>query len=377
MFCTPWLIPGPQTDHRLDPLPGCSRRSRSGRNRVCCYYPSVTMPFRRSRTAHPGSDPGGAPGLRQIRCNASYHERTPGWKMSRSSQFLHRVWSRVRPLRWVILLAAALFLFRVGYVRNHVTVHTDEIHYTEDGLWAKSDVALSDLWGHFVYRHVHPHPFLDPRTDRMFLHGDPQANFVGDLASYRRAGHPPVYMILLAVAYAPWTRGQLLDGQRPVDIARTVNTLFDVTWLILLFDILRRRTGGPGGLGALWAVGPDALRLGLRHNGLSGCPRHVDGGPRGLDAVGHHPTQGLVYFLGAVGYRSGPGSCHQAIEYRGLSVARGSLSPVPTALATSRDAAGKRHGRSPCQSSPSRPSATHWPCSPKSAHARIPTSTWS
>lgn len=149
---------------------------------------------------------------------------------------------RSTPLRWVILAAAALLVFRIVYVQRHVPVHSDEIHYAADGLWLKSSLSTSEKLVTFFYHHVHPHPYVHPGTNRLVFHGDNNAKFKGRLASHPRAGHPPLYMTVLAAVYSPWSLDYLKSKQRFVRIARSVSAIFDLAWFILLFDILRRRT---------------------------------------------------------------------------------------------------------------------------------------
>ena len=169
-----------------------------------------------------------------------------GWKkrMMWRQRIRNMTWiARIRssPIRWVFLAACALLVFRVFYVQPHVTVHNDEIHYAADGLWLKSNLSISEKVGTLFYRHARPHPYVHPGTDRLVFHGDKDAKFKGRLATHPRAGHPPLYMAVLATVYSPWSLDYLRADRKYVRIARCVSACFDLAWLILLFDILRRK----------------------------------------------------------------------------------------------------------------------------------------
>jgi 4-amino-4-deoxy-L-arabinose transferase-like glycosyltransferase len=169
-----------------------------------------------------------------------------GWKnrVMLRQRIRNMTWiARIRssPIRWVFLAACALLVFRVFYVQPYVTVHNDEIHYAADGLWLKSNLSISEKVGTLFYRHVRPHPYVHPGTDRLVFHGDKDAKFKGRLATHPRAGHPPLYMVVLATVYSPWSLDYLRADRKYVRIARSVSACFDLAWLILLFDILRRK----------------------------------------------------------------------------------------------------------------------------------------
>lgn len=165
----------------------------------------------------------------------------------------------VKTLVVLVLIFLAVVALRSVLVTGCVVVHNDERHYALDGFWVKSGLSLPTIWNILLRGHVYPHVFYHPKNEQVKPHGDFARGFnrkKDDLATFPRAGHPPLYMTVLGGVFLFLPKTWLLDAEHYILVARVVNTFLDcLTWL-LLFQILRELVGGKI---ALWATIPAAL----------------------------------------------------------------------------------------------------------------------
>lgn len=128
-----------------------------------------------------------------------------------------------------------------------VAVHNDERHYAVDALWTTSALPFAERWERLVYDHVRPHAFHNPKTGEIRLHGEFEEGFhkpSSDLGRVQRAGHPPLHLLVLGVAFLPFETARLLEGDFLVRVSRWLNALLGLAGACLLFGILRRLAGG-------------------------------------------------------------------------------------------------------------------------------------
>lgn len=146
---------------------------------------------------------------------------------------------------------------RSALVTATVAVHNDERHYALDGFWVKSGLSFPMIWNELLRGHLHPHVLYHPRTGEVKRHGDFAKGFnkaKDDLATFPRAGHPPLYMVILGGVFSLFSKAWLLDSGHYVVVARVLNTALDcLTWL-MLYQILRQLFGAPASLRVLVPV---------------------------------------------------------------------------------------------------------------------------
>lgn len=158
-----------------------------------------------------------------------------------------------------LLLPVLVVALRSALVTRAVMIHNDERHYALDGFWIKSGLPPATIWNVLLRGHMHPHMLYNPMTGKLKRHGEFKRGFPrgnDDLGPFPRAGHPALYMTLLGLVFALFSKAWLLRADHYVLVARTVNTLLDgLTWLMLyqvLRDFFGRRI-------SLWVVVPAAL----------------------------------------------------------------------------------------------------------------------
>ncbi len=152
---------------------------------------------------------------------------------------------RARRGDWFPWLLACLVIVRLPFAWS-MQVHDDERHYAYDGLWAKADLPAAQVFRALVWEHVRPHSFYDPGRNEIRQHGTSTIGYptAGDrLGTVPRAGHPPLFALLVGAVMAcvptPW----LLAGDRAVHVARTVVVALDAAGAIALYVLLRAAFG--------------------------------------------------------------------------------------------------------------------------------------
>lgn len=159
----------------------------------------------------------------------------------------------------MLLILLTVVVLRSVLVTRAVRIHNDERHYALDGFWVKSGLSYPTIWKVMLHGHMHPHPLFNPLTGIIRPHGEFTEGFrdrKDDLATFPRAGHPPLYMIILGGVFLVFSKAWLLQGDNFVLVARMVNTLLDcLTWL-MMYQILRSLFGKRF---SLWVIVPVAL----------------------------------------------------------------------------------------------------------------------
>lgn len=159
----------------------------------------------------------------------------------------------------LVLIFLAVVALRSVLVTGTVRVHNDERHYALDGFWVKAELSFPTIWNLLLRGHVHPHVLYHPRTGEVRRHGGFPTGFNSskdDLATFPRAGHPPLHMIALGGLFLIFSKAWLLEAEHYVLVARVLNTVLDcLTWL-MLFQILRQLFGTRL---SLWVIVPVAL----------------------------------------------------------------------------------------------------------------------
>jgi hypothetical protein len=159
----------------------------------------------------------------------------------------------------MLLILLTVVVLRSVLVTRAVRIHNDERHYALDGFWVKSGLSYPTIWKVLLHGHMHPHPLFNPLTGIIRPHGEFTEGFrdrKDDLATFPRAGHPPLYMIILGGVFLVFSKAWLLQGDNFVLVARALNTLLDcLTWL-MMYQILRSLFGKRF---SLWVIVPVAL----------------------------------------------------------------------------------------------------------------------
>jgi len=173
-----------------------------------------------------------------------------------------------------VLLFLALVTVRATLVISAVKVHNDERHYALDGFWVKSEMPASIIWSRLLRGHVSDHVLYNPRTDEVKRHGEYTRGFHSrddDLARFPRAGHPPLYMIMLGGIFLLFTKAWLHVVDHYVFVSRVLNTTLDCfTWL-MLYQMLRQSFGRSL---SLWVMVPVAL---MPYTLILGSTCYLDG----------------------------------------------------------------------------------------------------
>lgn len=166
---------------------------------------------------------------------------------------------RLKAVLLFLLALAVLVALRSALVTRTVIIHNDERHYALDGFWVKSGLPPATIWNVMLRGHMHPHRLFNPMTGKLKRHGEFERGFPrgnDDLGPFPRAGHPALYMTLLGMVFAFFSKAWLLRADHYVLVARVMNTLLDcLTWLMLyqvLRDLFGRRL-------SIWVVVPAAL----------------------------------------------------------------------------------------------------------------------
>lgn len=146
---------------------------------------------------------------------------------------------------WLPWLVAVVFVIRLPFAWT-IRVHDDERHYAYDGLWVKAELPASRIFRALLWEHVRPHVFYDPTHHEIRQHAVSSVGYPKPddrLGTTPRAGHPPLFALLVGAVMAFVPMDWLLANDHAVHVARTVALAIDAGGALALFVLMRAALG--------------------------------------------------------------------------------------------------------------------------------------